>query len=422
MSRNNEFFLSPSLRHIIDDRSRPTDSLDLASDTMQLPPVSVILSWPKPNYVNPTEVRGPLIIILTSIFAPLTLFVVIIRIFSRIHVSKSFGLDDVFIIAAVIPALGCGAITVLGSVKYGWSRHVYDVPFDQLVLGLKMTMLIECLFAICCSFTKLSLLCFTRKITAGINSRVLRWLIIANVTIVTLEMVIFCIVAVFTCRPISAYWTLSTKPQDCINETAHLLGGGILNTVTDLCVVFLPFPTVMSLRLPTRQRVMLSILFGAGFIVCIAGCFRAYFLHKLNTSYDKTWAGYPLWISGTIEMYLGVIAASLASLKPFIVRYLPSFLGSLGSGRTGPTSFSFLNSYVLRRSEPRPVEKSKLETLDSQAATVTSTQDCDVEFGELDPAKRAVLSKAIGYQESRNLTKNSFRSADATSQPEPTRK
>lgn len=113
--------------------------------------------------------------------------------------------------------------------------------------------------------------------------------------------------------PVSAYWTLSTQPQECINETAHLLGGGILNTLTDVSVVFLPFPTVMSLKLPTRQRVMLCVLFGAGFIVCIAGCFRAYFLHKLNTSYDKTWAGYPLWISGTIEMYLGVVCSSQRS-------------------------------------------------------------------------------------------------------------
>ncbi|EZF31966.1 hypothetical protein TMEN_9324 [Trichophyton mentagrophytes] len=388
---------------------------------MQLSPASVILSWPRPNYENPSEVRGPLVIILNSIFASLMLFVIFIRIFSRIHVSKSFGWDDVFIIAAVIPTLGCGTITILGSIKYGWNRHVYDVPFAHLVIGLKLTMLIECLFATSCSFTKLSLLCFTHKITKGLNSRVMRILIIVNATIVTLELIVFCIVAVFTCRPVSAYWTLSTKPQECINETAHLLGGGILNTLTDVSVVFLPFPTVMSLKLPTRQRVMLCVLFGAGFVVCIAGCFRAYFLHKLNTSYDKTWAGYPLWISGTIEMYLGVIAASLASLKPFIVRYCPALLGSLASKKTGPTSFSFLNSFVLRISAPRPAEEnknqSKPKVFDSQTETITSTIDCDIEFEALNPQNAgAEATRSIGQHDSGHVSKSTFHSADATLQ------
>ncbi|EGD95458.1 hypothetical protein TESG_02939 [Trichophyton tonsurans CBS 112818] len=348
---------------------------------MQLPPASVILSWPRPNYENPSEVRGPLVIILNSIFASLMLFVIFIRIFSRIHVSKSFGWDDVFIIAAVIPTLGCGTITILGSIKYGWSRHVYDVPFAHLVIGLKLTMLIECLFATSCSFTKLSLLCFTHKITKGLNSRVMRTLIIVNASIVTLELIVFCIVAVFTCRPVSAYWTLSTKPQECINETAHLLGGGILNTLTDVSVVFLPFPTVMSLKLPTRQRVMLCVLFGAGF----------------------------------------VIAASLASLKPFIVRYCPALLGSLASKKTGPTSFSFLNSFVLRISAPRPAEEnknhSKPKVFDSQTETITSTIDCDIEFEALNPHNAgAEATRSIGQHDSGHVSKSTLHSADATLQ------
>ncbi|KAK2877177.1 hypothetical protein FQN49_001371 [Arthroderma sp. PD_2] len=387
---------------------------------MQLPPISVILSWPKPNYVNPTDVRGPLIIILTAIFAPLTLIVVLIRVFTRLHISKSFGADDIFIVAAAIPAIACGIITVKGSIEFGWSRHVYDVPFEHLILGLKLTMAVECLFAIGCSLTKLSLLCFTRKITAGTHSVVLSWLVITTMVIVALEMIIFCIVVIFTCRPISAYWTLSTKPQNCINETAHLLAGGILNTVTDLCVVILPIPTVMALKLPSRQRIVLGLLFGAGFAVCIAGSVRAYYVYKLNTSYDKTWAAYPVWISGTIEMYLGVIAASLASLKPFFTRYVPTILGTLVSQRDAVSAFSNPNT---RRGHSNHMGESKGGTLDScQATTITATKDYDVEFDELDHHKGVMVSKSIVYEESRNVSRPSFQSTDATSQSELRRK
>jgi hypothetical protein len=110
--------------------------------------------------------------------------------------------------------------------------------------------------------------------------------------------------------PVSAYWTLSFEPQQCINETAHLLAGGIINTSTDFCVVLIPIPVVMRLRLPLRQRIYCALLFGAGFIICIAGSFRIAYTYELNTTYDKTWLAYPTWISGTIELYLGIVSTS----------------------------------------------------------------------------------------------------------------
>jgi hypothetical protein len=52
-------------------------------------------------------------------------------------------------------------------------------------------------------------------------------------------------------------------------------------------------------------------LFGAGFIVCIAGGVRIAFLYQLNTTFDKTWLSYPTWVCGTIELYLGIVSTPL---------------------------------------------------------------------------------------------------------------
>ncbi|KAM5453920.1 hypothetical protein MaudCBS49596_002545 [Microsporum audouinii] len=382
---------------------------------MQLPPPSVMLSWPMPNYENPAHVRGPALVILTAIFAPLTFAVVLVRVFTRLHLSKSFGSDDIFIVAASIPAIACGVITVLGAEKFGWNRHVWDVPLNELVLSLKLTLALEALFAIGSSLTKLSLLCFTRKITAGTNSVVLRWLVIVNMAIVALEMIIFCIVVVFNCRPISAYWTLSTKPQKCINETAHLLAGGIVNTLTDFCVVILPIPTVMALKLPNRQRLVLVLLFGAGFAVCIAGSVRVYYVYKMNTTYDKTWAAYPVWISGTIEMYLGVFAASLASLKPFFVRYLPTILGTFTSQRDAVSSV-FASSRA-RQADSRSTGQSKNAILRSYQTTTTITSaGQDIEFESLNAKKGGVVVSQVITYETRNASVASIQSLEESPQ------
>lgn len=70
---------------------------------MQLPPVNVILSWPTPNYTDPTDVRGPQLLIVTLIFFPIAVSMVALRVFTRLRLSKAFGVDDLILVAATIP-------------------------------------------------------------------------------------------------------------------------------------------------------------------------------------------------------------------------------------------------------------------------------------------------------------------------------
>jgi hypothetical protein len=70
---------------------------------MQLPLVNVILSWPTPNYTNPTDVRGPQLLIVTLIFFPIAVCMVFLRVFTHLSLSKAFGEDDLILVAATIP-------------------------------------------------------------------------------------------------------------------------------------------------------------------------------------------------------------------------------------------------------------------------------------------------------------------------------
>ncbi|KAF3482897.1 uncharacterized protein GIQ15_02221 [Arthroderma uncinatum] len=352
---------------------------------------------------------------MTAIFMPLMLSIIGIRIFTRVRILRSFGWDDIFIIAAAVPTLGCGIITTTAAITLGWNRHIYDVPFSQLILGLKLTMLLECLFATGCTLTKLSLLFFTRKIMKGSGTPFLQWLVIANIWIVGIELIIFLLVVIFTCRPVSLYWTLSSFPQECINESAHLLASGAINTATDIAVIILPIPSVLSLSLPTRQRVVLVLLFGAGFGVCIAGGVRAYYTYRLNIAYDKTWEAYYLWISGTVELYVGVIGASLASLRPFFARYFPTIFGNQRERRSYAFSTSMARRYGFRRSnrgKPKPQKPKEI----SQATTITMNGDFDFtdlgtyksEIGREEREERGDVEEAggrgqRGHRESREI-------------------
>jgi len=132
-----------------------------------------------------------------------------------------------------------------------------------------------------------------------------------------------------TNRPISAYWTLSLVPQQCINQRIHLVIQGTINILNDFCVVLIPIPTVLRLRLPLRQRIIVALLFGAGFVVCFAGIARTYYMYRVTDGYrDVTWDAYPVWLSTAVELYVGIVCTSFPPTKPFFVRYWPKLLSA----------------------------------------------------------------------------------------------
>jgi hypothetical protein len=129
---------------------------------------------------------------------------------------------------------------------------------------------------------------------------------------------------------------------------------GIINTITDLLVVVIPIPIVWGLRLPLRQQIILVLLFGAGFMVTFAGCVRTIYTYRVSISYDQTWMAFPVWISSSVELYVGVVSnlisikdfsnnrkqicASVPPTKKFFSRYVPKLLGSSIFSPKTPTS------------------------------------------------------------------------------------
>src|ERR1700761_472371 len=111
----------------------------------------------------------------------------------------------------------------------------------------------------------------------------------------------------FAIRPVKAYWTFPPVPNGrCLSEGKVMLGGGIVNSVSDLLITILPVPIVMRLQMPLKQRIGVCILLCLGVIVTIAGAIRTYYTWKsLLDSWDETWWAYPLWIAAAVELDLG---------------------------------------------------------------------------------------------------------------------
>ncbi|TVY83554.1 hypothetical protein LSUE1_G005195 [Lachnellula suecica] len=293
---------------------------------MQLPSLEILASWPAPNYIDP-ETRGWSNAVVNIVLYPLVCIALGLRVYTRLRISRSFGWDDWLILLSFFPTSAFMVVSLLSEFSLKWNRHVWDVPIPDIVLGLKIIISTQVLFNMGTTLTKCSMLALVYRIvskTSGIFPKV----VIAAIALVAVQGTLFFFMVIFQCRPVSAYWTLSFAPQACIHQSTHLLVAGIINTVTDLLTTLLPLPTVWGLRLPFRQQAIVVLLFAAGLLVTAAGGVRTYYTYRDTVSFDATWNTFAVWLSSSVELYVGTICASLPATKKFFTVYAPKIMGS----------------------------------------------------------------------------------------------
>ena len=77
---------------------------------------------------------------------------------------------------------------------------------------------------------------------------------------------------IFQCDPISANWgTEPSQMGNCLSNINHMYEtAAVTNLVSDVIILFLPFPVVAKLHLSTKQKLALSGVFltGAVYVLC----------------------------------------------------------------------------------------------------------------------------------------------------------
>ncbi|KAI1397924.1 integral membrane protein [Hypoxylon fuscum] len=294
---------------------------------MQLPPASVLASWPTPNHVNP-DTRGHIGMVVGILLATLVTITLLIRLYSRIWLTKGFGLDDILMSLAYFPATAFTIVGVVAEGRIQWNRHTWDVDIELIVPGLQLSLASQILFDLATNLTKLSILTLLYRLTTASRDRIMTVSVLVMIVLICLVCFIFIIVSIFQCTPLSEFWELSDKPQECINQSAHIIAASIINTFTDWVVVLLPIKAALCLNIPTKQSSMIIFLFGVGILASSAGIARTYFTWVLATDFDITWNSWTVWFSSAIELNLGIICASIPATKPFFASYLPGVFGS----------------------------------------------------------------------------------------------
>ncbi|KAL4928668.1 uncharacterized protein BDV17DRAFT_291300 [Aspergillus undulatus] len=297
---------------------------------MKLPPIDVLLTWPTPNYHDPVH-RGNAVLIASIIFMIISTIITALRVWTRLRITCTAGLDDILIVLALGFTIGMAVIVCIATEQWGWTRHIWDVPLEWIPMVSKLNLTFQILFSLACSLTKISLLWFCKRLLIvgkkGIYS-VYNIAMLVGIAVVVISSALFILFSIFQCRPIHAYWDLEPQyPHTCLNDGAIVFSASTINIFTDVLTTILPMPLIWKLKMPTRQRLAVMAIFGLGIVVDVAGAIRTVYVWKsMIASYDTTWEGWPILLAATVEINLGLICASAPALRPLVNFCLPRIL------------------------------------------------------------------------------------------------
>ncbi|KAI6370943.1 hypothetical protein MCOR25_004075 [Pyricularia grisea] len=282
------------------------------------------------------ETQSPTVITVSVIFAVFTFAALSLRFWARAVLVKHIGTDDVLIIIASIFSFFFLGASVRAA-QLGLGAHMDEVfsrGTDNLVAYAQTVWLSSILYNACLGFIKISVLALYMRL----GDKRLRTLAVVMILVVAAQTTANVLVCILQCTPVRAAYdvTMPREAKTCININAFYLATSACNILTDLLTYSLPIPLVLRLQVTRPQRVGLAVMLSLGLLACASSIIRITFIPALLDSTDPTWdIAQPMYWS-VIETNVGILAASIPSLKVIAKVYFPRLLGTQsGRGAAG---------------------------------------------------------------------------------------
>jgi hypothetical protein len=274
---------------------------------------------------------------------------------------------------------------------YHGNRHTWDVPLEDVPSISKCGYAAMLFYLVSMVATKTSLLIFYRRVfQSPVMVRIVDVVLVFN----CMFFIAMLLTSIFQCDPVSSYWGYGGK---CINNTDFTLVWGIVNTVIDFAILLLPIHIIKTLKVSLVQRLQLVTLFSGGFLVVAASVIRTiYSAPWAVDTYDSLWFSYNIFLCAIVEVYLGIICASLPPCKRLFQTWAQKSTKSLKStmrnttarfsstGGTTLTEFKVQRKTVINtesyRSDRHRPSSSVVSLDDPSSASALPKCDLEMEF------------------------------------------
>ncbi|KAF3933723.1 hypothetical protein ABW19_dt0204669 [Dactylella cylindrospora] len=278
-------------------------------------PVEFVPPWLlDENYVPAS--RQTSMYIIDAVFFGLALFMVLARIYTRAFIVKKFGIDDWFIVLALISVAGFTALQFCFLIFAGVGYHIWDVTPQQLQFCYKFIYFHLIGYIWCVTVIKMSILFLYRRIIPknhGLHKVVIGFFIFHIIYFFAAVMTF-----IFQCNPVHAALSLEERIYDtpkCIPLGPLFYSFGIVHIFLDFALLTLPVKVVWKLNIPRRKKATTMMMFVMGALACFCPIMRMVTLDELLKGYDMTWTIYDPGMWGQLELTIGIICACIPPSK-----------------------------------------------------------------------------------------------------------
>ncbi|KAK7953235.1 hypothetical protein PG988_013929 [Apiospora saccharicola] len=267
------------------------------------------------------------------------------RFYTKIFIVRKFQVEDATVLLAWLSSVATqGHLLHLYYLK-AVGVHAFEMPIQRYIVFSKIIFSAPLIYTVTVGAAKATLCLFYRRINPAQSFQIGVWVLMF---ICVGSSAAVCLSLLFACRPISASWDpLQAGTATCLDRPAIYVATAAIGVLTDVMLLAFPLPTVLNLKIKTRQKVALVGLFALGSITMITSIVRLFILLPSLTSTDQTYAlrSGTLWIC--IESNLLIMCCCLPTLRQFFRTVAPSLIGE-SKGASTADSAGQLKSYALR--------------------------------------------------------------------------
>ncbi|KAK1511097.1 uncharacterized protein CCOS01_14859 [Colletotrichum costaricense] len=276
------------------------------------------------------------IVAILAVGSVLSTAAVSLRVYTRVRMLRTFGLDDSVMVVAQMFLIGSAVAIGLES-KWGLGFHSWVPPPEDYVPYMKVnpiainsppslysqqhqsfyTSIIVYNIATC--LVKISILLQYRRIFAiDIMQKLTLW----GLAFMISWTAMLSFLLPMMCLPVAAFWDPTIEGR-CIDFLAIWYTMAGVNLVADFAIFSMPIPVINSLQLPRKQKRMLLVVFCLGFFTCIISALRIRTLRVAADTKDPYWDNVDAATWSFLEVAIGILAACLPTLRPIFVTLLP---------------------------------------------------------------------------------------------------
>ncbi|OQE07299.1 hypothetical protein PENVUL_c014G06978 [Penicillium vulpinum] len=253
----------------------------------------------------------------------------VLRIYTKTKILRTFGWEDAFIVLAWIFSLGTQVTSIYGYQYSGVGIHMWNVTEEMLATYQKVILAAAVVYVPALAFAKMSLVFLYHRIME--KQEAYNWALHIISAVICGYSFALVFALIFACNAVAMTWDLSITEGTCISREGLYIATAVTNIVTDLALILLPIPLVVGLQMPGIQKVYLLLVFIIGCATVVTSILRLAtlvpFLTASDITHDLAWP--QLWIN--VEANLIVICPCLPSLRQLMRYHAPGWMGEAGS-------------------------------------------------------------------------------------------